>query len=205
MRALVALAALLSLGAVVPAVASLHDPKDSDPRVDERLEADAYHRTIFFAVLEGLYEDGISNRVVDGILIGERDLKQPSLFVPGCPLCIPARDAFRVYRERTVFTGFKSPTGTFGGSDSDAIEAKLANPDLLARHAALQERIQVWVKRRLDLMRLTPEEQTDWSYALAERRKKGMTLLPAALQAGQYIGAKTCAICDGSAGACPLK
>src|SRR5688572_10638658 len=58
---------------------------------------------IFFAVLEGLYRDGVINGDVDLIIPpgeGGKPAFDQETFVYACPLCHPAFEAFRLYRQR---------------------------------------------------------------------------------------------------------
>src|SRR5437660_7208174 len=68
---------------------------------------------VFFAVLEGPYRDGVSNEVVDSIIPGKGRF-DPEHFVYACPICHPAFEAFRLYRQREDFYGLKAPVNTFG-------------------------------------------------------------------------------------------
>src|SRR5215475_5620678 len=70
---------------------------------------------VFFAVLEGLYRDGVTNTDVDLIIPSGDDGKSKfdlEHFVYACPLCHPAYEAFRLYRHRDMFYGFKAPIDT---------------------------------------------------------------------------------------------
>src|SRR5262245_66503155 len=64
---------------------------------------DPVHRTIFYAVLEGLYEDGVSNGLVKLML--EKDPKTGNFLhlVYSCPICDPVLDALHVYESRANF------------------------------------------------------------------------------------------------------
>ena len=58
----------------------------------EPSQFDEVHRFIFYAVLEGLYDDGVSNGDVDRILLkGEKEYYFH--FVYACPVCTPTIDA----------------------------------------------------------------------------------------------------------------
>ena len=75
---------------------------------------------VFFAVLEGLYRDGVQNEIVDAI-IGEKILKKDDKvkahFVFRCKLCHATYEAFRTYRNRPAFMQAKG-VSTFGkGAD----------------------------------------------------------------------------------------
>lgn len=74
---------------------------------------DADCRVVFFAVLEGLYNDGISNDIVDVILGKDKAAKGvKQFFVFRCKLCHAVYDAFAAYRARPNFHG--SEANTFG-------------------------------------------------------------------------------------------
>jgi hypothetical protein len=65
---------------------------------------------LFFAVLEGLYRDGVSNDDVDLIIPPTQSGKprfDPEHFVYACPLCHPAFEAFSLYRKREAFYGLR--------------------------------------------------------------------------------------------------
>src|SRR3954454_17052964 len=78
---------------------------------------DPASRMVFFAVLEGLYTDGVSSEAVDGIIgkktkDGKGDIK--ATFVIECPLCHPVYEAFCLYRQRPAFSGEKGTKDTLG-------------------------------------------------------------------------------------------
>jgi hypothetical protein len=124
-------------------------------------------RSIFLAVLEGLYTDGVSNEVVDAILTRDSTSDRPQPFVYACPICMPAHDALQTYRARPASYGRNIRVDTF--------------------HPGL------------------PAEQDAWTWAIAQGREKGMQMLERSRAgARQDSGArlKSCAFCDGAAGAC---
>jgi hypothetical protein len=159
-------------------------------------------RLVFFAVLEGLYTDGVTNEDVDIILGVDAKTKRPNMeknFVYTCPLCHPAYDACVLYRGRQPFYGKKSGGDTFGAALPSAIAKKLSSSKDEERHQAIQGLIDTWVRRRLDDMRLTKDEREEWTQKIAEGRDKGM----AALKARAAADAKSsCPICEGAFGAC---
>jgi len=162
------------------------------------LDKDAYlhHRTVFFAILEGLYLDGVADEDVDRILLTDPETKQLLHFVPDCPLCNPARDALRAYRARLPFEGYKHfPANGFGPGLKTDVKNALRSDDFNARFVAIQGLIERWVRRRITLMRLTPVERENWEHQIADMRKKGMSLLKSA--GGELKNQKGCAICDG--------
>jgi hypothetical protein len=163
-------------------------------------------QTIFFAVLEGCYTDGIANDTVDRILGVDAMHKGGNFnahFVYCCPLCHPAYEAFRLYRRRQDFSGRKETINAFGGGLEPALERKLHSDKRPERFEALQTLITRWVALRLNTMRLTPQEREKWSHRMERRRKEGMMALEKG--GGNNAGWKFCPTCDGSAGACKLK
>src|SRR5262249_22021904 len=104
--------------------------------------ANAAGHMIFFAVLEGLYTDGVSNEIVDLIIPkGQYD----DHFVYTCPLCHPAYEAFWLYRKRQHFYGLKASKDTFGGGISGKVVEQLHSPERAVRLGAIQGLIQGWV------------------------------------------------------------
>ncbi len=158
---------------------------------------------VFFSVLEGLYRDGVSNDVVD-LIIPPGAKGQPKFdkehFVYACPLCHPAFEAFRLYRQREPFFGLKAPVDTFGPGLDPALTAGLRSPDAGQRRHAIQGLISRWVSQRLDMMRLSATEREAITRDMEEGRRQGMDSLKQASQTRT-----NCPICDGSFGACKLR
>ena len=161
---------------------------------------------VFFGVLEGLYRDGVSNADVDLIIppgnYGPRfDLEH---FVYACPLCHPAFEAFRLYRQRQAIYGLKAPVDTFGPGLEKSTSERLhsSNPNL--RRQAIEGLINRWVGQRLEMMRLTPSERAAITSEMEQGRKQGMGGLKTASQQASQTRTN-CPICDGSFGACKLQ
>jgi hypothetical protein len=159
-----------------------------------------YRETIFYAVLEGLYDEGVGNDDVDILLREDPATKLPMHFVYGCPLCNPAIDALRLYRGRPKFHGLKGDPDTFGPGLPAPEREALRNTDILVRLRVLHDLVERSLQRKLSSMRLTKDERTAWHLALAEMRDKGGKLLEQAREqgaAGALGAAKGCAVCDG--------
>lgn len=199
----------VTIGAVLIAVSIFGGAGEAQRSGGSVLEAppvEDLNQLIFFAVLEGLYEDGASNDAVDIVLLQERPWDGGGYmhFVYGCGLCTPALDAFRVYRERPKLS-YKGEPDTFGTGLEDGIVRQLRSDSIEDRLGAIDGLIRRWVRRRLDRMRLTPEEAADWWERVTIARKKGMELLRSYQErgeAGAMASAKGCAICDGASAAC---
>jgi hypothetical protein len=187
---------LLTSGLIVGSMAHGAEPS---PRRATVWNEDTYSQAVFFAVLEGLYRDGVPSEVVDLALAGDAATGQSDHFVYACPLCTPAREAFRLYRRRPYFESLKMPKNTFGPGIPAQVVERLRNPEKQQRLDALQGLIETWVARRMDSLRLTAEERREWQEAMEARRKEGMEML-ARLNAGTSW--KNCAICDASTRAC---
>ena len=147
---------------------------------------------IFFAVLEGLYSDGVPNEVVDLIIPKGRF---DDHFVYACPLCHPAYEAMRLYRQRNDFYGLKASRNTFGSgiAHGDAFD-KLHSPDRAVRLHAIQGLIQDWVARRLSSLNLSEVQRGHMIELMEEGRKHGAEMLQKKNDAWPLKG---CAICDG--------
>ena len=160
---------------------------------------------VFFAVLEGLYRDGVSNGDVDQIIPpgeGGKPRFDTNNFVYACPLCHPAFEAFRLYRQREPFYGLKTPRDTLGPGLEPAVAARLHSPDATERRQAVEALINRWVSQRLQMMRLSESEREEITNEIQQGRKQGMSELR---QANQTTQTRTnCPICDGSFGACQL-
>ena len=164
---------------------------------------------VFFAVLEGLYRDGVKNDDVDLIIPPGREGKptfDKEHFVYACPLCHPAYEAFCLYRQRENFFGLKLAADTFGPGLTQSVTAKLRSRDADQRHKVIEELISRWVSQRLEMMRLTDAEREAITREMEQGRKQGMGALKQLAPIGQASQTRTnCPICDGSFGACKLQ
>jgi hypothetical protein len=171
---------------------------------------------VFFAVLEGLYTDGVPDGVVDSLIPPARNAPKNSdpsngalrtSFVAQCPLCHPVYEALSLYQRRGAFQGDKSGRDTFGDGVTAELKEQLVSKDRRTRLVALRELVHRWVDRRLTLMRLSAEEQSEWTKKLQERSNQGKAFLSKLMkddpdyQEGWslYWG---CAACNGTTDAC---
>ena len=162
---------------------------------------------IFFAVLEGLYLDGVSTESASSLAALDPESGIPLNFVYNCPLCMPALNAFRVYLERPDFLGNKAGSNTFGeGLDAWTFE-RVFSGDREARLDALHALVQGWVEIRLGSLGLTHGQRTAWGRQLSDMREKGNALLAVYQEQEEgpyaefYGDWKRCAVCDGSSDA----
>lgn len=186
-----------TLIAIVLSLPLVVGPEPEPTATPARLDTD---REIFFAVLEGLYRDGVKNDVVDKLL--SKNAAGAYLnFVAGCPLCIPALEAMRHYRQRPDFVSYKGVTNTWGSGLAKHERKALLSDDIKQRLEAMTGLVERWVSRRVEMRRLGPDERRRWENAMLSGRKKGMALLRIAKENGLMTEWGTigdCAVCDGS-------
>lgn len=164
-----------------------------------------YDQELFFAVLEGLYADGVSSEAVDAILARDAASGRPANFVWGCPICMPAYEALRLYRARPMFESYKGLRDTFGPGLDPALLARMTSGPLASRQTAIKELVETWNARRIAALRLSDAEHAAWQSEMEMRRKKGMSILASLREepdAGSLASMKACAFCDGANGAC---
>jgi hypothetical protein len=197
---------ILTAAATTGALALRTPPGQLSPDqavVDPVLGFDAHHQLIFSAVLEGLYADGVSTQVAERLLATDG---KTTLFIPGCQICMPARQAFRLYAGRPAFLGYKAQPApdTFGDGLSEELRARALSDDVAERFDALGELVERWIARRLNSMRLTEAERAEWQLGFDRRRKKGMALLAAYQRGdpGAFAGFESCTVCDAAQGGC---
>jgi hypothetical protein len=185
---------------IVTAFLVLGEARGAEP--DQRPDVS---RFIFFSVLEGLYEDGVPTEAVDQILARETESGPYLHFVYACPICMPALDAFRTYRARPLFYANKAERDTFGPGLSGATLERLCSEDIGVRLQVIEELVSGWVSRRLDGMRLTSAERTEWTEAVGFARKQGMDFLEIERRSrpgSARASVSTCAVCDAASRAC---
>src|ERR1043165_2394417 len=176
--------------------------KETKPPADWK--EDPVCKMVFFAVLEGLYEDGVSSEAADSVVGKTKDsateIKQT--FVFQCPLCHPVYEAFRLYQQRPTF---RDKGDTFGKGLEAKLERGLRDKALRTRQAALQTVVHRWVERRLTRMGLSAEEKLAWARQLGERSRQGDALLSTLRRTDPWYsswGYGFCAACRGCTEVC---
>ncbi len=136
---------------------------------------------VFFAVLEGLYRDGVQNEIVDAV-IGEKVKKEEDKvkmhFVFRCKLCHATYEAFRAYRNRPVFKGAKGVSSFGKGADLKLL-GKLRSKDARTRVYAMGGLVRPWIMYRIEDTRKTPKEKTAMKKKFHDYAQEGATLLKA--------------------------
>ncbi|MHC5211856.1 MAG: hypothetical protein ACYTG2_14140 [Planctomycetota bacterium] len=222
---LVVLATVGGLGLALARPATTPAPATPDSARYAWTDSDA-GRFVFFAVLEGLFLDGVQDAVVQAVLDGPGTVAPQApgasdapgvpepygeqwwaqaVFVPGCPLCTPARAAFGTYRTRASFQ-LKPPSGpgrtrdAFGGGLPDTVAARLVHPDREERLAALRTLVATWIDARLERQRATPAERAGLLIWMEDAAKQGMAQLREATRERPELRESwaSCAFCDGA-------
>ena len=194
---------LLTIGSIT--IIHAEDPRSASPPADHY---DAAHRFVFYSVLEGCYEDGLTAEDID-IIIPKREKgggrEMTVNFVYACPLCHPAFEALKIYSSRQPFYGQKTTSyDTFGQGLDNAVAAQLRK-EPADRRAAVQKLITRWIGKRMDLLRLDEKERKELLVAIREKKERGEEMLKSFQERGEgdYYGEKyrdwkNCPICSGA-------
>lgn len=172
-----------------------------------RTESPEGMRFIFFAVLEGLYEDGVSNEDVDRIL-ARKDGSGYRNFIFGCEICTATIQALEAYRARPDrLYGRKIPSSTFGPGLPPAVRERLRSPDSKVRLRAINGLVRSWIQRRMERMNLSRAERARLREEINWMRDRGMQALESFrkngtvdMYAASYVEVSECAACNGAAG-----
>ncbi len=167
------------------------------------------YRFIFYAVLEGCYEDGIATTNVDQILLVNTNVGFVH-FVYACPICLPTIHALQAYRSRPKqFAELKTHATTFGSGLSQEQIKKLYSDRPSDQLEVINGLMQTWVTRRMTELRLTDAEKTQLKQNLEKMRKQGMNMLknfqnsdPERFKMSAFAEVQQCAVCNG---ACCMK
>lgn len=172
-----------------------------------RVESQEGMRFIFFEVLEGLYEDGVSNEDVDRIL-ARKDGSGYRNFIYGCEICTATIQALEAYRARPAqLYGRKLAGSTFGPGLPPAVRERLRSPDSKVRLRAINGLVRSWIQRRMERMNLSRGERARLRAEIDDMRDRGMRMLQSfrrngtvEANASAYARIDECAACNGAAG-----
>ena len=169
-----------------------------------RLKVEDAQELVFFAVIEGLYRDGVSTEVAESLARVDSQAGLPDNFVHGCPACHPVLDALRLYVGRPDFYMNKRHADSFGDGLDDEVNRRLMGPSQQERLDALHALVQRWVDERLESMAIAAEQRQEVRERIGEMRRKGMARLAAyqesreGLQFEHYAAWERCPSCDAS-------
>ena len=209
-----------SLLALAIGFATFVAPLAPAPLVAEEAERkgriDATSQFIFHSVLEGLYEDGLTNDDVAQILM-RREKESYFHFIYACPVCNATIWALEAYQSRPgSFYGLKLSGGTFGGGLAKELHDQLFSKDPAQRLTAINTLVKSWIERRMKRLRLSVDEQKALVKQLELKREEGMKMLESfrkkehgenfgvAQAAPAYVDLTECAVCNAAAGK-PMK
>ena len=164
-------------------------------------------RLVFFAVLQGLYEDGVSDEVVNSIVPPDKKgrEKMRHSFVLDCPLCQPTYEAFCAYQSRPRFLEEDKASSLGKGLDAKTVEG-LMSKTVSTRLITLRRPIKRWVETRLVSMKLDTGERKKWWDEVSARANQGTATLRGLTVKDpwykEWSGYWGCAACLGSQDAC---
>lgn len=158
------------------------------------------HRFIFYAVLEGAYEEGLSDEAVS-TLFGEKGTEH---FVIGCPICGPAYDALHAYRDAPKFTSKKVSQKGFGTGLSDE-EQTLVSGTVEDRRKFIRNLVSRWIEARFSLLDLPEDQEKALRESLQKMSEKGTAQLENLKKGGNgdqlanvYADWEFCPSCSGA-------
>lgn len=152
-------AALLALVMVATGAGQADDKpaeRAAPPPPSEQWRNDPACQMVFFAVLEGLYVDGVPDEAVDLIVPPKTNLDTNVKhdFVFRCPLCHAAYEAFVLYQRRQAFNGANEKKSTFGKNFDARVIEQLKSDKPQVRVYAMGRLIRPWIDRKLNEMNL---------------------------------------------------
>ncbi len=162
---IVAVFACLAL-AIVSLTAAPSEPAKAEKPLSpptQEWRSDPACQLVFFAILEGLYTDGVPDEVVDLIVPpkAEREASVQRNFVFRCPLCHAAYEAFVLYQNRQGFNGSGEKRSTFGvaGKQFDmTILEQLKSDKPHIRVFAMGHLIRPWIEKRMKMQNLDQKQ-----------------------------------------------
>jgi len=158
-------------------------PSFADGQEEVRMDyfGDAY-QLVYFAVLEGLFRDGVKTEEVDLILRRKNEGTHYDHFIYACPICMATIHALEFYRDRPKFYGIKdhAPPAkfrTFGTGLPEDVRAKLRDDEAGVRLKAIHRLVGSWVSTRLRALSLTDEQREKLQAELEAGRERGIEML----------------------------
>ena len=132
------------------------------------------HRFIFYAVFEGLFEDGVE----DDVLAAMKGRHFHNNFIYACPICTPVYQALQVYEARPELTGYKAEKPKhFGKGLDEEIRKVMLGKDPDARRAAIRELISIYIERRIRSQQLNADQEKQLRTELKALNDKGTEML----------------------------
>jgi hypothetical protein len=134
----------------------------------------ALNRFVVFAVLEGLFEDGMPSETVE-LILSKNEKGEYENFVYACPICTPSVEAFRAFQMRRQFYHGRKGEAYFDARP-DALFDEIAKQSKQKRYnQALDALMRRYIRRRLDRLNLSADERAGWLAALKTGREQMKT------------------------------
>lgn len=131
----------------------------------------ALNRFVFFAVLEGLFEDGMPAETVD-LILSKNDKGEYENFIYACPICTPSVEAFRAFQMRRQFYHGRKGEAYFDAKPDPLFDEIAKQAQQKRYNKALDTLMQRYIKRRLDRLNLSADERAVWLAALKVGQEK---------------------------------
>ena len=181
---------------------------DEKTRLADAPEIEAAYQMVFLSVLDGCFQDGLTNEDVDQILWQAGPDKFYAHFIYACPICEATAHALEAYRAGPSFTERKvGGKVKFGRGLTPGMHARLYSSDPKERLAIIHDLEENWVSRRVSALRLNGEEsarvQRQFKLARDEgiRQMQVYTSQERLEQMGSaYRVGDECALCNAAAG-----
>lgn len=136
---------------------------------------------VFFAVIEGLYTDGVPDEVVD-LIVPPKDEENDSVercFVFRCPMCHAAYEAFVLYQRRQAFNGSNEAKSTFGKDFDITILDNLRSDSAERRVKAMGNLIRPWIDRKINSIEMTDAKRDALVAKMLQYAEEGNRLFQA--------------------------
>lgn len=155
---------------------------------------------VFFAVLEGLYQQDLPDETVDRLLELDAETGQPLHFVYACPICHPTYDALTLYRSRRPFLGDKLGRRDFASRLEPSVRSRLDSHDPAVRAETFGDLVRGFIARKVARSRWNEAEAAAWKQKFALASKEGEKHLRdyQAGNIGNYSWMKSCSMCRGA-------
>ncbi len=181
---------------------------DLEERQTHDQQIEAAYETVFFSVLDGCFQDGLSNADVDQILRRTAPNQSYEHFIYACPICMATARALEAYRAGPDFTERKvGGKVCFGQGLTSEMHARLYSQDPKDRLSIIHDLEENWVSRHLASLRLNVEERAQAQAQLKLARDEGMKVMQNFIRQGQlekiapaYRAGDECALCNAAAG-----
>ncbi len=177
------------------------------------------YRFIFYAVMEGCYDDGLLSNDVAQILLKNGEAKVTIKYLCSFHLRLPRLHS-HYSRPRSLsipaivfWYSMKTTWGcgtrglTSGPGLSPDLKKQLYSKKAEDRLAAINTLMQRWVSKRMSMLRLSDQERAELQKTLEEMRKKGTDYLknweksgPSQYDMSAFKNVHQCAVCNGACG-----